>query len=915
MNQIVNNIANRLSLRPPQRQSLEILDRICELLPINEQSDIETSLAKINQEFSTVTNFEREFPSLCFALATGVGKTRLMGAFISYLNLAYDIKNFFVLAPNLTIYNKLINDFTPNTPKYVFTGISEFAIQSPVIITGDNYETNARTILDPQIPCKINIFNISKINSEVRGGKSPKIKRLSEYIGESYFEYLVHLKDLVMLMDESHRYRASAGIRVINELKPLMGLELTATPSVETSKKPVYFKNVIYEYSLGKAITDGFVKDPAVVTRKDFNPASLSPGAIEEIKLKDGIYLHENIKAELKNYALQTGKPIVKPFMLVIARDTNHASQLLELIKSDEFAEGFYKDKVIQVDSSKTGAQEDEMVERLLKVEHPDEPTEIVIHVNMLKEGWDVTNLYTIVPLRAANSQILIKQSIGRGLRLPYGRRTGIKIVDRLNIVAHDKFQEIVEEAKRPESEIRLEQIILTPEELEEKTNTVVSQSKLAQHLGIITEQTIDQNREENINLPDTESQDVQTSIFASPIEQKIANLTYQEIQKLENQPEKVPTTSYLSTPKVQAIVREAVAREYQPEQLEIEGVTTPPNIEAIVAKTTNLVIQQTIDIPKILVIPKGEVKSGFRSFALDLTGLNYPIPSKEELYIQSLSTDDSRYLEIKTTNLEESQLEKYIVSNLVNFDDICYDENADFLYDLAGQVISHFFTYLSEEDTQKVLYSYQREIANFVHNQMKKHFWEDTVDYEVKISKGFTTLKESAYTTKAKNHLDYRISPPDKNNMSKYLFTGFSKCLYTEQKFQSEAERVLSIILERDAIKWFKPARGQFQIYYKWEGDYLEYQPDFVAETAEIIYMLEPKNRNEIDHPQVVAKKNVAVQWCKYASEYMLKHNGKPWVYVLIPHDAIAQNMTLTGLGDRFKSNGYAFDRDRSPK
>ncbi|MEY2911998.1 MAG: hypothetical protein RLZZ184_1307, partial [Cyanobacteriota bacterium] len=580
MNNIVNNIAHRLSLRQPQRKSLEILDRVCEILPINEQSDIETSLAKINQEFPTVTDFEREFPSLCFALATGVGKTRLMGAFISYLHLAYDIKNFFVLAPNLTIYNKLITDFTPNNPKYVFTGISEFAINSPIIITGENYETNARTILDPQIPCKINIFNISKINSEVRGGKSPKIKRLSEYIGESYFDYLSQLKDLVILMDESHRYRASAGIRAINELKPLMGLELTATPSIETSKKPVYFQNVIYEYSLGKAITDDLVKDPAVVTRKDFNPASLSPAAIEQIKLEDGIYLHENIKAELKIYALQTGKPIVKPFMLVIARDTTHATQLLELIKSDEFAAGFYKDKVIQVDSSKTGSQEDEMVEKLLKVEHPDEPTEIVIHVNMLKEGWDVTNLYTIVPLRAANSQILIKQSIGRGLRLPYGKRTGITIVDRLNIVAHDKFQEIVEEAKRPESEIRLQQIILTPEELEQKNKTVVSQSKLAQTLAITTEQKSVQN----ITIPETENQDIQTSIFASTIEQKIANLTYQEIQKLENQPEKVPTISYLSTPKVQSIVREAVAREYQPEQLEIEGVNTPPNIADIVA-------------------------------------------------------------------------------------------------------------------------------------------------------------------------------------------------------------------------------------------------------------------------------------------------------------------------------------------
>ena len=49
-----------------------------------------------------------------------------------------------------------------------------------------------------------------------------------------------------------------------------------------------------------------------------------------------------------------------------------------------------------------------------------------MIHVNMLKEGWDVNNLYTIVPLRAANARILIEQSIGRGLRLPYGKRTGV---------------------------------------------------------------------------------------------------------------------------------------------------------------------------------------------------------------------------------------------------------------------------------------------------------------------------------------------------------------------------------------------------------------------------------------------------------------------------------------------------------
>ena len=226
-----------------------------------------------------------------------------------------------------------------------------------------------------------------------------------------------------------------------------------------------------------------------MVTRKNFNPAGMSAEAIERLKLEDGIRLHESVKVELETYARESGKAIVKPFLLVIARDTTHASQLIALIQSESFFEGRYQGRVIQVDSSRTGAEEDEMVARLLKVEHSDEPTEIVIHVNMLKEGWDVTNLYTIVPLRAANARILIEQSIGRGLRLPYGKRTGVTAVDRLNIVAHDKFQEIIDEASRPDSPIRLQQVILNPDQLQSRTVTVVSQSQLAAKLGLQPQQ------------------------------------------------------------------------------------------------------------------------------------------------------------------------------------------------------------------------------------------------------------------------------------------------------------------------------------------------------------------------------------------------------------------------------------------
>ena len=216
----------------------------------------------IRSEFPTVSDFEREFPSLCFALATGVGKTRLMGAFIGYLHLAHGLNNFFVLAPNLTIYNKLITDFTPNTPKYVLKGISEFAVSPPVITTGENYERQIASG-GQLFPTTINIFNISKINSEVRGGRAPRIRSFREEIGESYFDYLAGLDDLVLIMDESHRYRASAGIRAINELKPVLGLELsmptcsTILPSrsfriCEATSRPT-MREKFYAFTNGKS--------------------------------------------------------------------------------------------------------------------------------------------------------------------------------------------------------------------------------------------------------------------------------------------------------------------------------------------------------------------------------------------------------------------------------------------------------------------------------------------------------------------------------------------------------------------------------------------------------------------------------------------------------------------------------------
>jgi type III restriction enzyme len=164
--------------------------------------------------------------------------------------------------------------------------------------------------------------------------------------------------------------------------------------------------------------------------------------------------------------------------------------------------------------------------------------------------------------------------------------------------------------------------------------------------------------------------------------------------------------------------------------------------------------------------------------------------------------------------------------------------------------------------------------------------------------------LRKSAYTAAADEvPLDFRFSPSDKSNMSRYLFGGFARCLYPTQKFQSDAERKLAIVLERESEKWFKPARGQFQLFDRSGIEDLEYQPDFVAETATHIYMLEPKASNQMSDSDVLAKRDVAVEWCRRATDHAASYDGKPWKYLLLPHDAIAENMTLDGLARQYSA------------
>lgn len=883
MNKISASIKQRLSLRAPLQDSLDVFADITNRLSLTKPSAdaeenkefLKKELAVIKEAYPAFKDFQREFPSLAFSIATGVGKTRLMGAIISYLYLSKGIKNFFILSPNLTIYEKLIRDFgDPSYAKYVFNGISEFVHNRPVIITGDNYNQQSNLFEESEV--RINIFNISKFNSDSKGTKkagvslAPKIKRLSEYLGQSYWEYLTGIEDLVILMDEAHRYHADASKSAINELKPILGIELTATP---TDEKGEVFKNIIYEYNLAQALADGtFVKNPAIAKRKNFVRGSLSDREVDIIKLEDAISVHKQTRTELELYAKSNSVKLVKPFILVVCKDITHAKEIHELISSSEFYGGEYEGKVLQIDSS---TKKEEEIEKLfVSLEELDNEIEIVIHVNMLKEGWDVSNLYTIVPLRAANAKILIEQTIGRGLRLPYdGKRTGVESVDKLTVIAHDNFNQIIEEAQKPDSLLNKFSFIEMDEE-DLKVKTVVVTAKTTTDVEIEEEQ----KKVAKIESPKSK-QSAQNVLDA-----KKAILT--AIPKF-NSSHHVKKLDDLNKPEVKEQLLKAIEANLNIGQLNMFTEEIVAEARANYGEIINAFKENTIEIPRMDLV-QGEVIATFKDFELDTSEMNYRALENEIIRLGIVDR--------KTETIGVSSSGSYgnpvknIISELLNYSDVDYDDNAELLHKLATQAYNALEINLEDKkEIAKTVFQFKTAIAEKIYMQMRVNFDLQSTDYlEPKILP-FTKIEQHNFTALASQGFrDYRDVVSPLSLVPKFVFRGFEKACHFEYKFDSNTEKEFAIILENDdkVLKWMRPAPNQFRLW--WSNNSKKYEPDFVVETEDTIYLVEPKDSTKMTDPDVLDKKNAAVKFCRYATQYGAKNGGKPWKYALVPHHKI---------------------------
>lgn len=869
-----NYISGVMSLRKPQTASLKILEEIVSAVNLRKGMNLKAALGSVHAMYPICSDFERDFMSLSFALATGVGKTRLMGAFIAYLYTQHNIRNFFVVAPNTTIYDKLKKDLSDNnSAKYVFRGLGCFSTP-PQIITDDDYREKTLSLFESDI--HIFVYNIDKFNKE-----GANMKKVNEVIGDSFYHFLSNLSDLVLIMDESHHYRAEKGAQALNELNPLLGLELTATPLVVKGTKQVPFKNVVYEYPLSKAIEDGYTRTPYAVTRSDIDFYNFGDEQLDKMMLLDGIACHESTRRKLKVYAANHGKPVVKPFMLIVCKDTDHAAWVEAFVKSDEFCDGAYRNKTIIVHSKQKGSETEANTRLLLNVENPENPVEIVIHVNMLKEGWDVNNLYTIVPLRTAASKILREQMVGRGLRLPYGERVGDRDVDAVMLTAHDKFSDILAEAQKGDSIF--------------KAGNVIQVEDIVPEQVVYTQMSIELEPDKTLEDAYARTDITRTETTDTLIRTATEIITAEVSKHIQHTP------GHTVTPAQAEQIVETVKKKVSKDRDlgEVFRDNENPLLAWMKHKTKEVhrvAESKFIPIPRIKVTDNGVEEYVFVDFDLDLSGFTHA-PIQNELLVRNLEDMyDRQRIKGGAIDFEGFNPKKVVLEQLRTKAEIDYEKCSVLLFKLITQVCGHYEGQYGINGMRNIVMMYKKTIGNMIYAQMLQHFYCENGFLQEEVIGTRNYNLEQSYTFVERVGLYDACT----GKIQSVLFDGIKRGVFNTAKFDSLPELVLARVLDNDTDvqNWLRPAPREFNITYN-RGRH--YEPDFVVETDDVIYLVEVKGEDKLNDPDVIAKKKRGVQYCEVASRWGKANGYKEWQYLFIPSQKIMPNSSFMQLAKQF--------------
>jgi len=491
-----------------QREALEAFIYLLEVRNLRTLSEFTAEFGGADAELAAqgITPEEDLWPRYAFRVATGAGKTKIMSLAIvwSYFHALREsnspmAKNFLVIAPNLTVFERLKQDFgdgrifdtDPLIPPAwkgdwnLSTVLQDEA--SGAATGGTLYLTNIHRLYEPR--------RATRAEAETYSWMGPAVSRGHALdTGEALRKRVTSHPRLMVINDEAHHlwdpdsawmealtflndaYKARNGVGLTAQL------DFSATPK---DKDGNLFKHIVSDSPLGEAVDAGIVKVPIIG-----HVGQLQEHADQNAAYRYDEHLRLGYARWLKSDEewKESGK---KPLMFVMCEDTEAADQITKRLDTDPTFQ-LLNGKTINLHTNlkgkvkkiKRGGQEeyifepnekeisDEDLRQLRKLSREldanTSPYRCIVSVLMLREGWDVKNVTTIVPLRPYNAaaNILPEQTLGRGLR----RMTVPgQAMETVTVVEHPAFVKLYQE------ELAQEGLPIPDVDIEQVPRTTVS--------------------------------------------------------------------------------------------------------------------------------------------------------------------------------------------------------------------------------------------------------------------------------------------------------------------------------------------------------------------------------------------------------------------------------------------------------
>lgn len=397
-----------IGLRPPIRNAVTVLADTFINAGLSPNMSREDAVSAISETSGVVfpTDSLVEYD---FSLATGTGKTRLAIAIIEFLVTTQQAHTFVVLVHRELLKKRWIAEFDQEIRVRIGGNREVLVVHAASDLVHRPVSTNSVLIV---------VQTLQAVTSQERNWS------LSLFSNISLDKEIRDRGDAVVFVDESHHVRSgdsqSVWMSSVETLSPRMLFGLTATPN---RSRPVIFeyglRDLLYEGKYSKDLE--FVYETIHGSESDIESLALSR-SLGEVRRKQEelVRLPETHPLRLVDF-----KPRLLVTVSTVLEVESTANKLIR-----EF--GLSERQVLRVSSRNSS---DALLRLLIDLDQNDE-VEVVVAAYMLDEGWDVTSISVICPLRALNSPANARQVVGRGLRLPLGRRSGIEAIDTLTVVS-----------------------------------------------------------------------------------------------------------------------------------------------------------------------------------------------------------------------------------------------------------------------------------------------------------------------------------------------------------------------------------------------------------------------------------------------------------------------------------------------